>query len=141
VAESRRSSWPLLSSVSRPAPLGPLQFNKAWRKTRVNAGCPGRIPHDFRRTAVRNLVRAGVPERIISQVLLSSHSPFVICEAWNGEDRDFIHQVKVVDGRARMRKFSEVVGEQNIQLRKDDVGKRTLLGLVNAEEIMAGYLS
>ncbi|MCI0416572.1 AAA family ATPase [bacterium] len=28
-----------------------------------------------------------------SQVLISSHSPFVICEAWNGEDRDFIHQV------------------------------------------------
>jgi integrase len=27
-------------------------FNKAWRKTRVAAGCPGRLPHDFRRTAV-----------------------------------------------------------------------------------------
>ncbi len=38
-----------------------------------------------------------------SQVLLSSHSPFVICEAWNGEDRDFIHQVKVVTGK---RKFA-----------------------------------
>jgi integrase len=27
-------------------------FNKAWRKARTAAGCPGRIPHDFRRTAV-----------------------------------------------------------------------------------------
>src|SRR5262249_7164255 len=36
-------------------------FNKAWRKARVAAGCPGRIPHDFRRTAVRNAVRAGGP--------------------------------------------------------------------------------
>jgi predicted ATPase len=76
-----------------------------------------------------------------SQVLLSSHSPYVICEAWNGEDRDFIHQVKVVDGRAHVRKFSDVVREQGIQLRRDNVGQRTVLGLVNAEEIMAGYLA
>jgi len=36
-------------------------FNKAWRKARTDAGCPGRIPHDFRRTAVRNFVRAELP--------------------------------------------------------------------------------
>ena len=28
------------------------------------SGCPGRIPHDFRRTAVRNLERAGVPRSV-----------------------------------------------------------------------------
>ena len=43
-------------------------YNKAWRKARLAAGCPGRIPHDFRRTAVRNLVRAGVPERVAMQM-------------------------------------------------------------------------
>jgi integrase len=43
-------------------------FNKAWRKARIAAGWPGRIPHDFRRTAVRDLVRAGVPDRVAIQL-------------------------------------------------------------------------
>lgn len=76
-----------------------------------------------------------------SQVLMSSHSPFVICEAWNGEDRDFIHQVKVEDGKAQIRKFSDIVSAQGIQLGKDSLGDRTHLSLSTAEEVMSGYWS
>jgi integrase len=36
-------------------------FRRAWLTACKNAGVPGRIPHDFRRTAIRNLERAGVP--------------------------------------------------------------------------------
>ncbi len=36
-------------------------FRRSWVTACRLAGVPGRIPHDFRRTAVRNLERAGVP--------------------------------------------------------------------------------
>jgi len=75
-----------------------------------------------------------------SQVLISSHSPFVICEAWNGEDRDFIYQAKVEEGRSVIRKFSDVIAGHEIQLAKVG-GKRTHLGLATAEEVMSGYWS
>ena len=76
-----------------------------------------------------------------SQVLISSHSPFILCEAWNGEDREFIHQVKVEDGRAVVRRFSDAIATQGIHLAKDAQGQRTQLGLKTAEELMSGYLS
>ncbi len=36
-------------------------FSAAWNSARKRAGLPELIPHDFRRSAVRNLERAGVP--------------------------------------------------------------------------------
>lgn len=39
------------------------EFKHSWKTACTNAGLPGRLMHDFRGTAVRNLVRPGIPER------------------------------------------------------------------------------
>ena len=38
-----------------------VSLRRAWARACTQAGVPGRIPHDLRRSAVRNLERAGVP--------------------------------------------------------------------------------
>ncbi len=36
---------------------------KRWKTASTDAGYPGALFHDFRRTAARNSIRAGVPEK------------------------------------------------------------------------------
>ena len=76
-----------------------------------------------------------------TQVLVSSHSPHVIVQAWNGEERDFIYQVKVSDGRAVVRPFKDIIDEAGYHLQKDEHGDRKTLGLPLADRIMDGYWS
>ena len=67
------------------------------------------------------------------QVLMTSHSPFVIVDAWNGDERDFIYQCSPNNGSSNVRKFSNAVAGGGA-LRAD----RTL-GLKLAEEVMDGF--
>jgi hypothetical protein len=83
---------------------------------------------------------SGKTAKPATQVLVSSHSPFVITQAWNGDERDFIYQLKVNEGLTVVRPFGQVVADSAMPLRKVK-GKRLELGLQLADDVMDGFLS
>lgn len=49
-----------------------------------------------------------------TQVILSSHSPFVLATAWNGESRGFVKHVSSENGRSIVRPLSELIEQHEL---------------------------
>lgn len=89
---------PLFGADGRPK----RSFRRAWRRACVAAGQPDRILHDFRRTAVRNLERTGVP-RAAAMALVGHKTESVYRRYDIVSERDLTDAVKgYASGLARL---------------------------------------
>jgi integrase len=100
----RDEKWPKAKYVFLNADGHQLQHHmmrKDWDDACTRAGVPGLLFHDLRRSAVRNLRRAGVTQKVARE--FSGHKTDAVFDRYNITDFEDLK-----DAAARLQKFLEV---------------------------------
>ncbi len=97
-------------------------FRRSWKTACKKAGQPGRIPHDFRRTAVRNLERAGVPRSTAMKMV--GHKTEAIYRRYA-----IVDEVMMREGAEKLARYESGNGLENLGKLAEqgkDLGKVTV---------------
>ncbi len=95
-------------------------FYEEWKLAREKAGVPDVLFHDLRRSAVRNMERAGIPRKVA--MAISGHKTESIYRRY-----DIVAHRDLTDAAARMERYIETV-------KPAEKKPGTLSGTPNAEE-------
>ena len=82
-------------------------YNRVWRTARMKAGLSGKLMHDNRRTAARNMDRAGVPRQIAKQI--TGHKTDSMYNRYN-----IVNEKDVREGLAQAQAYLAVLSGQNL---------------------------
>ena len=108
---------------------GITELKTAWQKARIRAGVPELLVHDLRRTAIRNMVRAGIPEK--RAMLISGHKTRSVFDRYDITDERDIQ----ADGERLARYLDDKAKLAEERMQKEKVRTKVRTGPKERETI------